>query len=103
MDGFIRIVHKDASIAHQLWQIYFPQKLLVEFEKGSCRVIPHHRLNGEMKGFQKDHKRLAYTPEESLDFLLSAEPIPEHSPKVHRIIDNLYSQFSQLLMLYESR
>jgi hypothetical protein len=100
MDGFIRVIHRHSPLAHQLWQIYFPEKLLVEFEKGSCRIIPNHKLNGEMHGFRKDHKRLVYAPESRLDTLLA---VNADSAEVHKIVDNLYSQFGQLLMLYEQR
>jgi glutamine cyclotransferase len=100
MDGFIRVVHRHSPLAHQLWQIYFPEKLLVEFEKGSCRIIPHHRLNGEMHGFRKDHKRLVYAPESRLDMLLDSG---KDASEAHKVVDNLYSQFCQLLMIYEQR
>jgi hypothetical protein len=97
MDGFIRVVHKHTPLAHQLWQIYFPQKLLVEFEKGSCRVVPHHKLNGEMKGFKKDYKKLAYASDASLDLLLNSAG----SAEAQKVAESLHGQFGQLLMIYE--
>jgi hypothetical protein len=105
MDGFIRVVQRHSPLAHQLWQIYFPKKLLVEFEKGSCRVIPHHRLNGEMRGFKKDHKKLIYAPEAHLDTLLNCaeKGLCPSEAQTHLLLDNLYSQFGQLLMMYEQR
>lgn len=102
MDGFIRVVHRNSPLAHQLWQIYFPEKLLVEFEKGSCRIIPHSKLNGEMKGFKKDHKKLIYAPEVHLDGLLDCVE-KRLCTDTHQILDRLYCQFGQILMMYEQR
>jgi hypothetical protein len=103
MDGYIRVLQKNSSVVHQLWQIWFPGKLLIEFENGKCRIIPVRKLDGQLKGFRYDSKKLVYAPEESLELLIETATDGNKSADAQKIVDNLYLQFGQLLMIYEQR
>jgi hypothetical protein len=103
MDGFIRIVQKNSSLTHDLWQIWFPKKLLVEFENGDCRIVPSQYVDGQLAGFKHDQEKLVYMPEESLDLLIEAASTGSNSPEAHEIIDELHSQFCKFMLVYEKR
>ncbi|MBN2454268.1 hypothetical protein JXB11_01855 [Candidatus Woesearchaeota archaeon] len=103
MDGFIRVLQKNNPSVHELWQIWFPEKVLVEFEKGKCRVVPSQYVDGQLTGFRLDYKKLLHAEKESLDLLIEAAATGQHQKEVHEILDSLHSKFSELLIIYEKR